>query len=135
MKPLPIELFTIRSANYYSNNYSLYLSSEPSLNFIHNTFHVSKVKPYLKNNSTVFPQCQLGKPGPVSQDRYEVEKVIKYRKALQTGAPQYKVGWLGYSFEDNQWMDAKNISTGILQDFCTKGRLENSFKRRCTNNG
>ena len=49
--------------------------------------------------------------------------------------PQYKVRWLGYSLVDDQWIDAKDISTGILQDFCTKGSLENTFKRCRTNNG
>ena len=50
------------------------------------------------------------------------------------GVPLYKVHLLGYSLEDNQWIDAKDISTGILQDFWTKGSLENTFKRRRTNN-
>ena len=89
----------------------------------------------MNNNSTLFPHRQLEKPGPVSLDRYEVEKVIEYCKAPQTGVPQYKVPWLGSSLEDDQSIDAKDISTRILQDFRAKGRLENTFKRRCTNNG
>ena len=89
MKPLCIGPITILSANYNCNNYSLYLLSDPSLYLIYITFHVSKVKAYVNNNSTMFPQCQLEKPGPVSQDIYEVEKVIEYRKAPQTAVPQY----------------------------------------------
>ena len=91
MKPLWTGLFTILSANYYRNNYSLDLLSDPSLNLICNTFHVSKIKPYLNNNSIMFLQRQLEKPRSVSQDRHEVEKVIEYRKATRTGIPQYKV--------------------------------------------
>ena len=45
----------------------------------------------MNNNFKLFPQRQLEKPGPVSQDRYEVEKVIEYCKASGTGVPQYKV--------------------------------------------
>ena len=135
MKPLWIGAFTMLSANYKRNNNSLDLSSDPSLNLILNTFHVSKVKPYINNNYTVLPQPQLEKPGPVSQVRYKVESVLEYRKAPRTGVPQYKVCWLRYSLEDDQSIDAKDISTRILQDFRAKGRLENTFKRRCTNNG
>ena len=86
-------------------------------------------------NSTLFPQRQLEKLGPVSQDSYEVEKVIEYRKAPRTSVPRYKVLWLGYSLENDQWIIVKDISTGILQDLWTKGSLENTFKRRGTNNG
>ena len=134
MQPLWIGPFTMLSANYNCNNYSLDLSSDPSLNLIYNTFHISKIKTCVNNNSTLFPQRQLEKPGPVSQDRYEVEKVIEYRKAPRTGVLQYKVRWLGYSLEDDLCINTTDISTGILQDFWTKGRLENTFKRHTTNN-
>jgi hypothetical protein len=135
MKPLWIGPFTILSANYNRNNYSLDLSTDPSLNLIYNTFHVSKLKAYVNNDSTLFPQRQLEKPGPVTENRYEVEKVLEYRRAPRTGVPQYKVRWLGYSVKDDQWVDAKHVSTGILQDFWTKGSLENTFKRRRTSHG
>ena len=117
MKPLWIGPFTILSANYNCNNYSLNLSSDRSLNLICNTFHISKIKTYMNNNSTLFPQCQLEKLGPVSQDRYGVEKVIEYRKAVRIVVPQYTVHWLGYSLKHNQCINAKDISARILQDF------------------
>ena len=53
MKCLCMEPFPILWANYNYNNYSLDLSSNPSLNHIYNTFHLSKVKPYMNNNSTL----------------------------------------------------------------------------------
>ena len=107
MKPLLIGQFIILSANYNRKNYSLDLSLDLSLSLIYNTFHVSKFKPYVNNHSTLFPQCQLEKPGPVSQDRCEVKKIIEYRKAPRTGVLQYKVRWLGYSLEDDLCIDAK----------------------------
>ena len=82
----------------------------------------------------VFPQPGLEKLGPVLQDKYEVEKVIEYGKAARTGVLQYKVRCLGYALEDDRWIDVKGISTGILQDFWTKGSLEKSFKRLRTEN-
>ena len=91
MKPLWIGPFTILSANYNCNDYSLDLSSDPGLNLIHNTFHMSKIKTYVNNNPTLFPQRQLEKPGPVSRNKCQVKEVIAYRKAPQSGVPQYKV--------------------------------------------
>ena len=55
MKPLWIGPFTILSAHYNCNNYSLDLFSDLSLNLIYNTFHVSKIKPHVNNNSILFP--------------------------------------------------------------------------------
>ena len=63
--------------------------------------HGSKIKAYVNNISILFPQRQLGKPGAVFQDRYEVEKVMEYHKPPRTGIPQWKVYWLGYSLEDD----------------------------------
>ena len=114
MKPLWIGPLTILSANYNCNNDSLDLSSDPSLKLIYNTFHISKVNPFVNNNYTLFLPRQLDKPGPVSQDIYKVDKVIEYRKALRTGVLQYKVCCSEYSLEDDQWLDAKDISTRIL---------------------
>ena len=89
MKPLWMGPFTILSTNYNRHNYSFELSSDPSPNLIYNTFDISKVKPYMYNNSNLFPQRQWEKPGTVLQDRYEVEKVIEYCEAPQTRVPQY----------------------------------------------
>ena len=43
MKPLWIGPFTILSASYKRNNYSLDLFPDPSLNLIYNTFHISHI--------------------------------------------------------------------------------------------
>ena len=83
LKPVWIGLFTILSANYNCNNYSLDPSTDPSVNLICNTFHISKIKPHVNSDFILFSQCQLAKPGPVAQERYEVEKVIEYCKARQ----------------------------------------------------
>ena len=102
MKPLWIVPFTILLANYNCNNCSLHLSRDLSWNLMYNTFLIIKIKPYVNNNSTLFPQPQVVKPGPLVQDRYVVEKVIEYRKAPRSGVTQYNVYWLGYSLEDDQ---------------------------------
>ena len=134
MKSLWIGPFTILLANYNHNNYTLDLSTDQSLNLIYKTIHISKINPYVNNNSTLFPQRQQAKPGPVAQERYEVEKVTEYHKVPRIGIQQYKLSWLGYSFEDHQWINAKDLSTRIQQNFWTKGSLENTVKRCHTNN-
>ena len=96
MNPPCIGPFTYLSANYNPNNYGLNLSMDPSANLIYNNFHISKCKPYMNNNSTLFPQYKLAKPGPLSQARYEVKKVIAYCKSLRTRLEQYKVRCFGY---------------------------------------
>ena len=121
MKSLWIGPFTILSANYNRNNYSLDLSSDLSPNLTYNVFHVSKIKAYTNNNSIIFPEFQLEKPGAVTQERYEVKRVIEYRKAPTTEIPQCNVRWFGYLVEDDQWTNAKDITVRILQDLCTKG--------------
>ena len=65
-KLLWIELFTILFANYKSNNNSLYLSINWSLNLIYYTFEMSKIKSYINNDCTVLEQYQLGKPALVT---------------------------------------------------------------------
>ena len=117
MKPIWIGLLTITTANYINNHYSLNLSTDPSQNVICNGFHICIIKAYMNNNSTLFPQCELAKTGPVTQDRYEVQKVLEYRKTLRTSIPQYKIYWFGYALADEPWINAADICTIILQDF------------------
>ena len=83
--------FTVTAANYQRRNYSLNFSTEPSLNLIYDTFHVNKLKSYIPNNDKEFPGHKLEKPGPVEDDRWEVEKVLEFRLAPRTGERQYKV--------------------------------------------
>ena len=114
MKPLWIGPFTILSENYNRNNYSLDLSSDPSLNLIYNTFHVGKINPYMNDKSILFTECQLEKSGPILQDRCEVEKVIANRKTPRPDIPQYKVPWLEYSLKDDQCSNPKDISSKVV---------------------
>jgi len=46
------------------------------LSLIHNTFNISKIKPYIENDSTNFPGCQKEQPGEVTKGRREVEQVL-----------------------------------------------------------
>jgi len=44
-----------------------------STSLIHNTFHISKIKPYVENDSANFPGHQEEQPSEVTDGRWEVE--------------------------------------------------------------
>jgi len=130
LKPRCLGSFPVSSTDYQCKNCGLDLTSKPELSLIYNTFHISNLKPDLQNNDNKFPLSGLSKPRPVEDDRYEVEKVLEYCTAPGTGQPQYKVRWLGYSYNDDQWINADHVNTEILQDFWTKGSPADTFKQR-----
>ena len=47
----------------------------------------------------------------------------------------FKVTWSGYSLEDNLWIHAEDISTGILQDLWTKASMYHTILRYLDNSG
>ena len=50
----------------------------------------------MPNNDEKFPTRNLHKPGPVEDDRWQVEQVLKFRFKPVTKQPQYEVKWKGY---------------------------------------
>jgi len=61
------------------------------LSLMHNTFHISKIKPYVENNATNFLGDYEEQPGEVMEGRWEVEQVLEFRTAPCTGQSQYLV--------------------------------------------
>ena len=55
LKPRWVGPFRIQHFNRKRNNYTLDLSTHSRLSLIHNTFHISKIKPYVDTDSTNFP--------------------------------------------------------------------------------
>jgi len=98
------------------------------LSLIHNTFHISKIKPSLGNDSMNFPSRYDKQPGEVAEGRWEVERVIEFRTAPGTSKSQYLVRWKGYGSDDNEWINFENINLEIVQDFWTRGNYSNTFK-------
>jgi len=91
LKPRWVGPFRIQHVNKKRNNYTLDLSTDSRLSLIHNTFHISKIKPYVENDSTNFPGRHDEQPGEVTEGRWEVERVLEFRTAPRTGKSQYLV--------------------------------------------
>ena len=65
-KPRWVRPFRIQHVNKKRNNYTLDLSTDSQLSLIHNTFHISKIKPYVENDSTNFTGHYGEQPGQVT---------------------------------------------------------------------
>jgi len=130
LKPRRVGPFRIQHVNRKRNNYTLDLLTDSRLSLIHNIFHISKIKPYVENDSTNFPYRHEEQPGEVKEGRWEVERVLQFRTAPRTGKSQYLVCWKGYGSDDDEWINFEDISLEIVQDFWTSGNYSNTFKQR-----
>jgi len=63
LKPRWVGPFRIQHVNRKRNNYRLDQSTDSRLSLIHITFYISKIKPYVENDSTNFPGCHEEQPG------------------------------------------------------------------------
>jgi hypothetical protein len=100
------------------NSQAYRLALPPAMK-IHPTFHVSLLDPYKK--STI-PDRTQSPPPPVNIDDptiYEVEQILDSR--LFRRKLQYKVRWLGYGPEDDQWVHHSDVtSPDLIKAFHTK---------------
>ena len=96
MKARWLGLFPISQVNYQRNNYTLDLSSNADLRHIHKTFHIGLLKPHRENDLREFPRRHYSTPGPVQDDRYEVEKAVNFRFSHSAREPLYQIRWKVY---------------------------------------
>ena len=69
LKPRLVGPFRIQHVNKKLNNYTFNLSMDSGLSIIHNTFHLSNIKPYIENDSTNFHGGHDEPPGEVTEVR------------------------------------------------------------------
>jgi len=121
LKPRWVGPFCIQHVNRKRNNYTLDLSTDSRLSLNHNTFHISKTKPYVENDSTNFSGRHEEQPSEVTEGRWEVNRVLEFRTAPRTGKSQYLLCWKGYGSDDDKCINFEDISLEILHDFWTSG--------------
>ena len=132
MKPRWLGPFPITQVNYNRNNYTLNLDSNFDLRHIHNNFHIGLLRPYRANNLQVIPERHYAEPGPVKDDRYEVEKAVNFKFSHAARDPLYQIRWKGYLLSDDQWIHADEIDDDIKFRFWQEEDLKPTCHgRRC----
>ena len=87
--------------------FRLLLSEPMKLRRIHDTFHVSLLKPYVEDtfgrNQDPPPPLQFAD----GHQEYEVEEILAHRK--KHGKSQFLVKWKGYPDHENSWEPEQNL--------------------------
>ena len=77
--------FKVPEYNPRNPNVKLDISDFPELSNICNKFHNSLLKPFKPNDNNPFTEWNLKRPGPVEDDRWEVENVLEFKSQQKTG--------------------------------------------------
>ena len=98
------------------------LELPPSLK-IHPVFHVSKLRPYHKDNGQ-FARPERVRPPPLlvdGQAEFEVERIIdkRIRRIGRASRIEYLVKWKGYNNYENTWEPLTNLTRAqrLVQEF------------------
>ena len=103
--------------NPQNQNVTVDFTDLPDLIHISNKLHTSLLKPFIRNDDIHFPQRQLHRPGPVEEDRWQVEKVLHFRSQPKTGKLQCKVQEKAWPTKYNQWLFTVDIDEDLIQQF------------------
>jgi hypothetical protein len=96
----------------------------PSNMRIHNTFHISKLKPYQSSDSGQFPnRTQTVRPAPDvidDNEEWEVDRIIgkRTRKSGKRRQTEYQVLWKGFPLWESTWeplSHLKHAKTAITE--------------------
>ena len=84
---------------------------------IHPTFHARRLKLFVDNDSTLFPNREPMRPPPINTEdnQYIVDKLRDHRKIGRTR--QFLVHWLGYPDSEDSWEPERNINKEIVRDY------------------
>ena len=87
--------------------FRLELSAPMKARGIHNTFHVSLLKPFVEDPFTRDPAPEPAVHFADGHVEYEVEEILSHRK--RRGKTQYLVKWKGYPSHENTWQSTKDL--------------------------
>lgn len=90
---------------------SIYMIDMPNAPLTYTTFHTSELRPYFKNDSSLFPSRELARPGPVvtadGEEEWLVEAIID--EHVRGWGKQYLVQFAGYSPDHNRWLLRRDL--------------------------
>ena len=92
---------------------------------IHNAFHVSLLRPFVKDEFNRTPPPPPPLQFEDSHKEFEVESIVAQRK--HRGKTQYLVKWKGYPDHENTWLCTQDLENcqEILQEFIASRRCSN----------
>ena len=97
------EPYDIIDVHVEMSNYTLELLNVPNT---YPTYHASELKPYLANDTELFPSCKLSQPQPIvtsdGLEEYLIEEILDSRRCRKGW--QYLVHWMGYGQEHDCWL-------------------------------
>ena len=92
-----------------TSNYTLDLCNSPHT---YPTYYASKLKPFLANNPSLFPNCEYTQPHLVvtndSLEEYLVQEILN--SCQRRNSWQYLVQWTGYRHEHNCWLARSTLN-------------------------
>jgi hypothetical protein len=101
--------YQIIDAHTVSSNYTLELPNSPNT---YPTYPASELKPFLPNNTSLFPSHGLPRPDPIltpnGLEEYLVDEIIDSRKRGK--CHQYLVRWSGYGPEHDRWLSSSALA-------------------------
>lgn len=95
--------FMMTASNPELSSYTLNIPNSPTK---FNTFHVSELRPFIPNDSDLFPSRDHPCPGPIlTKDGLEEHFIDRIIDHCRRGRGcQYLVCWVSYGAEDDCWL-------------------------------
>ncbi|KAJ3568444.1 hypothetical protein NP233_g5716 [Leucocoprinus birnbaumii] len=107
--------FEVLKAHPETSSYTLRL---PPRSRIHPTFHVSQLKRFVPNDSSLFPDRTFEEPGPILTEdgtwEHVVDKILDERR--RRGKTQYLIRWKGFGADHDEWLDAGELEDNEALD-------------------
>ena len=88
------------------------------------------MQPYRENNHHEIPQRHYSEPGPVKDDRYDVEAAVNYRFSHPAREPRYQIRWKGYLPSQDQWIHSDEIDEEVKFTIGQEEDLQPILQRR-----
>ncbi len=100
--------YTVTHSNPSLSLYTLDIPNSPAK---FNTFHISELRAFVPNNSSLFPSHEHPRPGPVLTEdglkEHLIDHIVDERR--QGRGFQYLVRWVGYGPEDDNWLSQREL--------------------------